>query len=93
MGRSSLMRRANVALLMCASVCPMAGCRGTPLFNILGSFFPAWMVCLLAGVVLTLLLRWLFRRIDLERDIRPLVIVYPALVTLFTCTLWLLLFS
>jgi hypothetical protein len=45
------------------------------------------------GVILTLLLRWLFQRIDLEKDIHPLVLVYPALVTFFTCTLWLLFFS
>ena len=82
------------ARLAIAVVCmPLAGCRGTPLFNVLGSFFPAWMLCLITGVVLTLVTRWLFQRTDFERHIRPLVIVYPALVLLFTCTMWLLLFS
>lgn len=81
------------ALLLSACTTSLAGCRGTPLFNILGSFFPAWMVCFVAGIVLTLLLRWLFQRWDLEKDIRPLIIIYPSLVTFFTCTIWLLLFS
>ena len=85
-------RNTPVALMVCATLLITSGCRGTPLFNLLGSFFPAWMVCLLAGLILTLLVRWLFRRIDLERDIHPMVVVYPALVTLFTCTIWLLFF-
>lgn len=71
----------------------IAGCHSAPLFNILGSFFPAWMVCLVAGVLLTLVVRWLLQRKRVENHLRPLVIVYPALVTLFTCTIWLLLFS
>lgn len=91
--RARMRSRRAVALPMCAALCAMTGCRGTPQFNILGSFFPAWMGCLLVGVILTLLLRWLFQRIDLEKDIHPLVLVYPALVTFFTCTLWLLFFS
>ena len=84
--------RTSVAALSLIGLGALTGCHGTPLFNILGSFFPAWMACLIAGIVLTLLVRWLFRRIDLERYIRPLVVVYPALVTLFTCTIWLLFF-
>lgn len=93
MRRGAAICRSAVAVLLCAGFCTITGCRSAPLFNILGSFFPAWMLCLLAGVLLTLLVRWLFRRLDLERDIRPLVVVYPALVTFFTCTIWLLLFS
>ena len=80
-------------LFLCVSTLWLGGCRATPVFNVLGSFFPAWMICLFLGVLLTLLVRWLFRRIDLEPFVRPLVVVYPALATLFTCTLWLLFFS
>lgn len=81
------------AILLGPCMFSLAGCRGTPLFNILGSFFPAWMVCFVAGIVLTLLVRWLFQRTGFEKNIRPLIVVYPALVTFFTCTIWLLLFS
>lgn len=84
----------NARILVAALLLVSAtACRGTPLFNVLGSFFPAWMLCLLAGLLLTLFVRWLFQRSDFEKELRPLVVVYPALVTLFTCTLWLLLFS
>ena len=76
-----------------ASVVSLTGCRSTPLFNVMGSFFPSWMVCLAAGILLTVLARWFFQRIDFERQLRPLVLIYPALVALFTCSLWLLMFS
>ena len=29
-----------------------AGCNGAPAIDVLGSFFPAWMVCIIAAVVL-----------------------------------------
>lgn len=90
---SRVAKQLLMRVLLSSCMFGLSGCRGTPLFNVLGSFFPAWMVCLIAALVLTLLVRWLFRRIDFERNIRPLVIVYPALVTLFTCTIWLLFFS
>lgn len=85
----------NIVYILAAGapLSALSGCRGTPLFNILGSFFPAWMVCLLAGIFLTLLVRWFFHKNDFERHIHPQVIVYPALVTLLTCTIWLLFFS
>lgn len=81
------------AALLLVSALPLAGCRSTPLFNVMGSFFPAWMVCFAAGILLTVLVRWIFQRIDFERDLRPLVLIYPALVAFFTCSLWLLMFS
>jgi NhaP-type Na+/H+ or K+/H+ antiporter len=81
------------AALLAAATATLSGCRSAPLFNLMGSFFPAWMLCLAAGILLTLLARWIFQRIDFERDLRPLVLIYPALVAFFTCTLWLLMFS
>lgn len=71
----------------------LAGCQSAPLFNLLGSFFPAWMLCLFVGIALTVVLRFLFVRIDFEKFLHPLVVVYPAFVTVFTCVLWLVLFS
>ena len=91
--KTLLIRRCICFTSATACVVSATGCRGTPLFNVLGSFFPAWMLCLLAGVALTLVIRWLLQRGDVEKYLRPLVIVYPAMVAFITCTLWLLLFS
>jgi len=64
-----------------------------PVVNFYGSFFPAWVVCIVLGISLAALLRWLFAWTRLERHLGPLVLVYPALAFLLTCAIWLLLFG
>jgi hypothetical protein len=71
-----------------------AGCSRAPSFNILGSFFPAWIVCGVIGILLSVAVRLFFVHIKLEEKLlSPLVLVYPCLTAFFTFTLWLLFFS
>jgi hypothetical protein len=70
-----------------------AGCSRAPSFNILGSFFPAWIFCGLIGILLTAVTRMLLVRQKFEQELSPLILVYPCLAAFFTFTLWLLLFS
>jgi hypothetical protein len=69
-----------------------AGCSRAPSFNILGSFFPSWILCGVIGILLTIAARLLFVRIRLEEQLSPLILVYPCLAAFFTFSLWLLLF-
>ena len=69
-----------------------AGCARAPSVDILGSFFPVWMVCLTIGVFLTFGLRILLLRLRLEAEVGPLALFYPCAVTLFTGLLWLTFF-
>ena len=68
-----------------------SGCSRAPTFDIIGSFFPAWLVCLVTGILLTALARWLL----LLQQIIVVwpVLVYPSLAALFTFLFWLLFFS
>jgi hypothetical protein len=67
-----------------------AGCSRAPSFDILGSFFPAWLICLASGLLLTLAARWLLLR---ARVVLALpVLTYPSLTALFTFALWLAFF-
>jgi fructose-specific phosphotransferase system IIC component len=68
-----------------------AGCTRAPSFDIVGSLFPAWLVCLVMGLLLTVLVRWLLLRRQIT-IIFPML-VYPSLAALFTCLLWLVFFS
>ena len=68
----------------------LAGCGRAPSFDILGSFFPAWLVCLAAGLLLTVAARWLFLRLHIVMAFP--VLTYPSLVLLFTLALWLAFF-
>ncbi|MCK6556018.1 YtcA family lipoprotein [Candidatus Binatia bacterium] len=83
--RVAIAHTAAAALLL-----PVGSC--DPVINVYGSFFPAWIVCLLFGIVLTVVARLALAIVGLERHMAPLLLVYPSLTVLFTCLTWLLLF-
>jgi YtcA-like protein len=94
----SLLRRAikrtAVAGASVAAALLAAGCSRAPSFNILGSFFPAWIGCGVIGILLAVAVRLFFVHIKLEDKLLwPLILVYPCLTLFFTFTLWLLFFS
>ena len=67
-----------------------ASCSRAPSFDILGSFFPAWLLCLALGLILTVAAHWLFL---LARVVIALpVLTYPSLTALFAFALWLVWF-
>jgi YtcA family len=68
-------------------------CSRAPTFNVMGSFFPSWILCGLIGIVLTVLARLVLLRVNIEKHLSPLVLVYPCLALFFTFTVWLLFFS
>jgi NhaP-type Na+/H+ or K+/H+ antiporter len=69
----------------------LAGCGRAPSFDILGSFFPAWLLCLAVGLVLTFAAHWLLSRIGIV--IAVPILTYPSLTALFACALWLAFFK
>jgi hypothetical protein len=69
-----------------------AGCSRAPSINILGSFFPSWILCGVVGILLTVGTRLFFLRVKLEQQLSPLILVYPCLAAFFTFTLWLIFF-
>ena len=91
------MRRAAksvaVGALLLLNVLPLAGCRLTPTINILGSFFPAWLICLIVGILLSAGSRILLVAVHLEEVLSPPIVMYPSLTVLFTIGLWLLFFD
>jgi hypothetical protein len=66
------------------------GCARAPSFDVLGSFFPAWLACLALALLLTAAVRWLLSRLDIV--IAVPILTYPSLVALFTFALWLAFF-
>jgi hypothetical protein len=71
----------------------LAGCARAPSFNIVGSFFPAWLICMVAGIGLAVLANWVLRRYKLDQHIIWTIVVYPCLAAFFAFTLWLVFFS
>jgi hypothetical protein len=94
LGRGRDLDRTAAAVASFASALLAAGCSRAPSFNILGSYFPAWIVCGVIGILLTVAVRLFFVHIKLEDKLLwPLILVYPSLTAFFTFTLWLLFFS
>ena len=89
--RRRRMRRGAVAALPIAL--GATGCSRSPSFNILGSFFPAWLLCMVAGIVLAAVASWVVGRYKLEKHLAWPILTYPSLAAFFSFTLWLLFFS
>ena len=85
------MNRTRALFLVISGVCLLCtGCSRAPAFEIIGSFFPVWMICLTISVILASLLRWFLLRRRLEPAIEPVALFYPAVVLLLSCLLWLI---
>ena len=81
------------ASLLCA---PMLGSWAgissyTPSLDVYGSYFPAWLVCLVVGVILTIVVSLLgVFNLGIVRMLGPLVPI--SLILIFSITTWFLFF-
>jgi hypothetical protein len=79
--------------LFATAICLLCtGCGRAPSVDIIGSFFPVWMVCLAIAVVFTFILRIVLLRYQFEPAIEPVALFYPSVVILVSCLLWLIFF-
>jgi hypothetical protein len=84
------------ASLFCAPML-LGSCAGIssypPSLDVYGSYFPAWLICLMAGVVLTIFVSLIGRVFDLGtvRILGPLVPI--GLILIFSITTWFLFFA
>jgi hypothetical protein len=85
--------RGCAAIAVLSLLLPALGCSRAPTFNILGSFFPSWILCGVLGILLSVAARVLFVRANFEQNLSPLIVVYPCLALFFTFSIWLLFFK
>jgi hypothetical protein len=83
-------RNSHLPLAVFLAAIWLAGCARAPSFDVLGSFFPAWLLCLGVGVLLSFAARWLISRLAIV--IAVPVLTWPSLTALFACALWLAFF-
>ena len=65
----------------------------SPTFDVVGSYFPAWMACIIGGILLTLVTRQLLIGFKLNAHLHPAAVVYVCMMILFTMAVWLALFK
>jgi hypothetical protein len=63
------------------------GCSRAPAYDLMGSLFPAWLVCIAIGCLLSLIARAVLVRLRINVFL-PLL-AYPSLAAIFTFTIWL----
>src|ERR1700733_5569604 len=88
-----LSERSGIQCAGLLAAVPLTGCARAPTFNIMGSYFPAWLLCILAGVVGASAMSILLGRFRRQHLIRWAIVVYPCLAASIACTLWLALFT
>jgi hypothetical protein len=75
----------------------LAGCRSMTdhpsTIDVVGSYFPAWLICIVVGVALTLITRQLLIGLKLNVHLYPAAFVYLCMIILFTLGVWLALFQ
>jgi hypothetical protein len=71
----------------------VSGCANAPSINVLGAYFPDWLFCIVAGVVLTVVIYLILKRLRADRLLGLPAVVYPALVAFISLAVWLMLFQ
>jgi hypothetical protein len=83
-----------IALLFASGVsgCQHAGFH-SPSVDVLGSYFPAWMISIVVGLVLTLIARLILVALKLDTELRPAALVHLCLWVLLTLSTWIVFFK
>jgi hypothetical protein len=88
-------RSRNTASARLAStlVFALTGCGRSPSFNVLGSYFPGWIACMVASILLTALVRLVLNRLQWEQHVPALPLFYFSIALLIACLIWLIAFE
>jgi hypothetical protein len=68
----------------------LGGCSGSPSRNILGSYFPSWMVCALLGLAAAVAARAALKASGLLSELAAPLVVLLAIGCVVTFALWLM---
>ena len=69
--------------------CGLSSCNGAPSRNILGSYFPSWMVCALIGIAAAVIGRSILKATGLLGELPAPLAVLLAIACAVTFGLWL----
>jgi YtcA family len=90
-GRSTLLRSAS--LWRVAIALPVAACSYSPTLDLLGSYFPAWMLCAAIGIVAAVIIRQILAVTGINDFVVAPLLTYTGLAVSATLVAWLLWFG
>ncbi len=71
----------------------VGGCDYSPNIDVVGSYFPAWMECIIIGIVATLICRALLIGFGIHAYLRLKPVVFTSMAIVFTLAVWLVFFK
>jgi hypothetical protein len=84
--------RPTYQVMVIAMCVALGGCQRVPSIDVLGAFFPSWMLCAIVGIALTLIVRRVLIAAGADGGLGPRGVVYPALAAALGLGTWLVLF-
>ncbi len=84
---------AGLALLIVLFLAVQLFSHHSPTVDILGSYFPAWMICIISGLTLTLIAHWIVQVGRLKSYLGPAPLIYSSLMIIFTFATWILFYQ
>jgi hypothetical protein len=67
----------------------LAGCSRSPSQDVLGSFFPSWMLCAAGGILFTILVRQIVIKTGIDAFVPAKLVIYSGLAISLTFIIWL----
>lgn len=71
----------------------LTACNRSPVQSIVGSYFPAWMLCAVLGIILTIIIYLIFVKFKIDPFIPAKLLIYLGMAVSFTFILWLIWFG
>jgi YtcA family len=92
-GTQRLVSARTLLVLYLIALLFLPGCDHAPDYSIVGSFFPVWIFCSVAGLLLMAGARAGIVRTPIAKHLVAPALLYFSLATFFACALWLLFYS
>jgi hypothetical protein len=86
-------RRGPLALWRIATALPVAACSYAPTMDLLGSYFPAWMLCAVIGIAAAVIIRRILAMAGINDYVVAPLLTYAGLAVSATLLAWLLWFG
>jgi hypothetical protein len=86
-------RRGTLAPWRVAIALPVAACSRSPTMDLLGSYFPAWMLCAVIGIVAAVIIRQVLAVAGINDYVVAPLLTYAGLAVSATLLAWLLWFG
>ena len=82
--------RTNLVLLL---ILLLGGCAHSPTVDVLGSYFPAWMLCIIIGLFSTLIVRLVLIGFGIYAHLRLKPVLFSGTTIFITLAVWLVFFK